>query len=104
MVTTGPIAESPQASQVEGRAVVGRRVRDLVALLRVHGLDNFVDHKRARVVLVHELEDLAGGGQELGRELGDLLARRGRGLGAPLGPRGELGPQRDLDGLLPASL
>ena len=30
MVTTGPIAESPQASQVEGRAVVGRRVRALL--------------------------------------------------------------------------
>ncbi len=104
MVTTGPIAESPQASQVEVRAVVGRRVRDLVALLRVHGLDNFVDHERARVVLVHQLKHLSGGRKELRREFGDLLARRGRGLGAPLGPRGELGPERDLDGLLPASL
>ena len=73
----------------------------LVALLRVHGLDNFVDHERARVVLVHQLKHLSGGGKELGRELGDLLARRGRGLGAPLGPRGELGPQRDLDRLFP---
>ena len=75
----------------------------LVPLFRVHGLDDFVDDERARVVLVHELEDLPGGGEELGRELGDLLARRGRGLGAPLGPRGELGPERDLDRLLPAS-
>ena len=75
-----------------------------VPLLGVHGLHDLINDERARVVLVHELEDLAGGGEELGRELGDLLARRGRGLGAPLGPRGELGPERDLDGLLPALL
>ena len=99
--TKTAVPQITESSQVEVRAVVGRRLRDLVALLRVHGLDNFVDDERARVVLVHELEDLAGGGQELGRELGDLLARRGRGLGAPLGPRGELGPERDLDGLFP---
>ena len=93
-----------QKLQVRLAAVLEELDDFFVALLRVHGLDNFVDHERARVVLVHELEHLAGGGEELGRELGDLLARRGRGLGAPLGPRGELGPQRDLDRLLPASL
>ena len=76
----------------------------LVTLLRVHRFHDLINDERARVVLVHELEDLPGGGEELGRELGDLLARRGRGLGAPLGPRGELGPERDLDRLLPASL
>ena len=76
----------------------------LVTLLRVHRFHDLINDERARVVLVHELEHLSGGGEELGREFGDLLARRGRGLGAPLGPRGELGPERDLDGLLPASL
>ena len=117
MVTTGPIAESPQASQVEGRAVVGRRVRDLVFL---HGFDDLRLFERARVVFVDHNKALPGGlrrlrvdvregfgrrgpcVQELARELGDLL-RGGLGLGlARLGALRELVPQRRLDRLLPA--
>ena len=117
MVTTGPIAESPQASQVEGRAVVGRRVRDLVFL---HGFDDLRLFERARVVFVDHNKALPGGlrrlrvdvregfgrrepcVQELARELGDLL-RGGLGLGlSRLGALRELVPQRRLDRLLPA--
>ena len=90
-----------KSSQVEGRAVVGRRVRDLVLL---HGRDDFVRAQRAAAVLVDELEALARGVFEVERELLDLLLRR-LGLHFALGRAvGQLVRQRDLDGLLPALL
>ena len=99
MVTPGPIAESPQASQVEGRAVVGRRVRDLVFL---HGRDDLVRAQRAAAVLVDQLEAAPGRREELAREFRNLLLgpfRIGRALGRALL---ELVLERDLDALLPA--
>ena len=99
MVTTGPIAESPQASQVEGRAVVGRRVRDLVFL---HGRDDLVRAQRPPAVLVDELEAAPGRREELAREFRNLLLgpfRIGLALGRALL---ELVLERDLDALLPA--
>ena len=99
MVTTGPIAESPQASQVEGRAVVGRRVRDLVLL---HGRDDFVRAQRPAAVLVDQFEAAPGRREELAREFCNLLLGPFR-IGLALGrARGELVVERDLDALLPA--
>ena len=99
MVTTGPIAESPQASQVEGRAVVGRRVRDLVLLDGSHDL---VRAQRAAAVLVDHLEALARGVLEIVRKFLDLLVGL-LGLELALGrPFRELVREGDLDALLPA--
>ena len=111
------VPQITKSSQVEGRAVVGRRVRDLVFL---HGFDDLRLFERARVVFVDHNKALPGGlrrlrvdvregfgrrepcVQELARELGDLL-RGGLGLGlARLGALRELVPQRRLDRLLPA--
>ena len=61
-----------ESSQVEGRAVVGRRVRDLVG---PHGAHDFVLLERARVVLVDHAEDLARRRQEVEAELEVVLAR-----------------------------
>ena len=98
MVTTGPIAESPQASQVEGRAVVGRRVRDLVLLDGSHDL---VRAQRAAAVLVDHLEALARGVLEIVRKFLDLLVGL-LGLELALGrPFRELVREGDLDALLP---
>ena len=99
MVTTWAIAESPQASQVEGRAVVGRRVRDLVLLDGSHDL---VSRQGAAAVLVDELEAAPGRREELAREFRNLLLgpfRIGLALGRALL---ELVLERDLDALLPA--
>ena len=99
MVTTGPIAESPQASQVEGRAVVGRRVRDLVLL---HGRDDLVRAQRAAAVLVDQFEAAPGRREELAREFCDFfLSALGVGLALRCA-RGELVVQRDFDAFLPA--
>ena len=99
MVTTGPIAESPQASQVEGRAVVGRRVRDLVFLYSFYNLSS---RQRAASVLVDQFETAPGRREELAREFCNLLLGPFR-IGLALGrARGELVVERDLDALLPA--
>ena len=100
MVTTGPIAESPQASQVEGRAVVGRRVRDLVS---AHGTNNLGLLERPAPVPVDEPEALAGRVEEL---LGEFAVGRGRGPRPPLLLGLELLDalrEAPVDGLLPAS-
>ena len=99
MVTTGPIAESPQASQVEGRAVVGRRVRDLVC---AHGANNLRLLERPAPVLVDEAEGLASRVEEL---LGEFGVGRGRGPRPPLLLGLELLDalrEAPVDGLLPA--
>ena len=98
MVTTGPIAESPRASQVEGRAVVGRRVRDLVFLDR---FDNLGRRQRAAAVLVDELEALPSRVEELAREFRNLLRRRLALRLARGGPLRQLVGQRGLDRVLP---
>ena len=88
-----------KSSQVEGRAVVGRRVRDLVFL---HGRDDLVRAQRAAAVLVDELEAAPGRREELAREFRNLLLgpfRIGLALGRALL---ELVLERDLDALLPA--
>ena len=99
MVTTGPIAESPQASQVEGRAVVGRRVRDLV---RLHGVHDLSSRQRAAAVLVDELEALPSRVEEIAREFRNLALRREGVELALCGSLGKLVFERDLDTLLPA--
>jgi len=92
-------SSSAESSQVEGRAVVGRRVRDLVFL---HGRDDLVRAQRAAAVLVDELEAAPGRREELAREFRNLLLgpfRIGLALGRALL---ELVLERDLDALLPA--
>ena len=92
-------SSSAESSQVEGRAVVGRRVRDLVFL---HGRDDLVRAQRAAAVLVDELEAAPGRREELAREFCDFfLSALGVGL-ALRRARGELVVQRDFNALLPA--
>ena len=88
-----------ESSQVEGRAVVGRRVRDLVG---PHGAHDFVLLERARVVLVDHLEASASRVEELGAEFG--IVAEGRPLAA-LALDGELLQalrEALVDGRLPA--
>ena len=92
-------SSSAESSQVEGRAVVGRRVRDLVFL---HGRDDLVRAQRAAAVLVDELEALPSRVQEIAREFRNLALRR-EGVELPLRRAlGQLVLERDLDALLPA--
>ena len=92
-------SSSAESSQVEGRAVVGRRVRDLVLL---HGRDDLVRAQRAAAVLVDHLEALARGVLEIVRKFLDLLVGL-LGLELALGrPFRELVREGDLDALLPA--
>ena len=98
MVTTGPIAESPQASQVEGRAVVGRRVRDLVFLDR---LDDLSSRERAAAVLVDHFKAMPRRVEELARKFCNLLRRRLALRLARGGPLRQLVGQRGLDRVLP---
>ena len=88
-----------ESSQVEGRPVVGRRVRDLVLL---HGRDDLISAQRAAAVLVDHLEALARGVLEIVRKFLDLLVGL-LGLELALGrPFRELVREGDLDALLPA--
>ena len=73
--TKTAVPQITESSQVEGRAVVGRRVRDPV---RPDGGDNLSLLERAGVVVVDHLENLARRGQELGAEL--LVGRRRRAM------------------------
>ena len=92
-------SSSAESSQVEGRAVVGRRVRDLVLL---HGRDDLISAQRAAAVLVDHLEALARGVLEIVRKFLDLLVGL-LGLELALGrPFRELVREGDLDALLPA--
>ena len=92
-------SSSAESSQVEGRAVVGRRVRDLVLL---DGRDDLVRAQRAAAVLVDHLEALARGVLEIVRKFLDLLVGL-LGLELALGrPFRELVREGDLDALLPA--
>ena len=94
--TIEPIVES---SQVKGRAVVGRRVRDLVC---AHGADNLRLLERPAPVPVDEAEGLAGRVEEL---LGEFAVGRGRGPRPPLLLGLELLDalrEAPVDGLLPA--
>ena len=93
------VPQITESSQVEWRAVVGRRVRDLVG---PHGAHDFVLLERARVVLVDHLEASASRVEELGAEFG--IVAEGRPLAA-LALDGELLQalrQALVDGRLPA--
>ena len=82
------------------RAVVGRRVCDLI---RPHGLHDLGLLEGPGPVLVDQVEALARHREELGAELGVRLGRRAL---PPLALRGQLGePLREaaLDRLLPCA-
>ena len=88
-----------ESSQVEGRAVVGRRVRDLVC---ANGANNLSLLERPAPVPVDEAEGLAGRVEEL---LGEFAVGRGRGPRPPLLLGLELLDalrEAPVDGLLPA--
>ena len=61
--TKTAVPQITESSQVEGRGVVGRRVRDLV---RLDGLDDLRVAQGPALVLVDQLEALARGVLELG--------------------------------------
>ena len=93
-------SSSAESSQVEGRAVVGRRVCDLIS---AHGLHDLGLLEGPGPVLVDQVEALARHREELGAELGVRLGRRAL---PPLALRGQLGePLREaaLDRLLPCA-
>ena len=80
------------------RAVVGRRVCDLIG---AHGLHDLSSSQGASPVLVDELEALPSRVEELARKFRNLLRRRLALRLARGGPLRQLVGQRGLDRVLP---